>query len=255
MWHQLNQPSNPMLRLNQPSNPMLRLNQPSNPMLQLNLPSNPILQLNLPSNPMLQLNQPSNPMLRLNQPTVNLQQNNSIQWLEAALRQGVVKRFSYHQFTFVKKLGSGGFGDVYQAKWNNQTIAVKMLKDFHNNATLYNAYEDLVTELKFMLKTNNCQNILHFYGITKNPSSNAFYLVLEYADSGNLRRYLEKNFSKMRGRDKLRMAQEIANGIRSLHKHSIVHRDLHSGNILVHKGSIKITDFGIAKNLHDSTRS
>ncbi|CAG8671348.1 6562_t:CDS:1 [Racocetra fulgida] len=145
---QLNQPSNPMLQLNQPSIPILQLNQPSNLMLRLNQLSNPMLQLNQPSNPVLQLNQPSNPMLRLNQPTVNKQKNNPIQWLEDALRQGVVKRFSYHQFTFVKKLGSGGFGDVYQAKWNNQTIAIKMLKDFHNNGTLYNAYEDLVTEIK-----------------------------------------------------------------------------------------------------------
>lgn len=50
--------------------------------------------------------------------------------------------------------------------------------------------------------------------------------VLEYADSGTLRDYLENNFNKLDWSDKLQFAIQIADAVTCIHRKNIVHRDL-----------------------------
>ncbi|RIB27581.1 hypothetical protein C2G38_2012042 [Gigaspora rosea] len=65
--------------------------------------------------------------------------------------------------------------------------------------------------------------------------------ILEYVDGGTLRQYLEQNFNKMKWNDKLYIAKQIANAIKHLHDNNIIHGNLNSENIFIHKGSIKIS--------------
>ena len=51
-------------------------------------------------------------------------------------------------------------------------------------------------------------------------------MVLEFADSGNLRDYLEKSFSSLTWSNKIKMATEITQGLMCLHAQKIIHRDL-----------------------------
>jgi serine/threonine protein kinase len=51
-------------------------------------------------------------------------------------------------------------------------------------------------------------------------------LVMEYADSGTLRKYLKENFSKLTWKDKFRMAFQLACAVLCLHDEGIIHRDL-----------------------------
>lgn len=51
-------------------------------------------------------------------------------------------------------------------------------------------------------------------------------MVLQYANQGNLREYLKKNFKLFQWTDKINMALDIARGLRCLHSRNIVHRDL-----------------------------
>ena len=51
-------------------------------------------------------------------------------------------------------------------------------------------------------------------------------IVLQFADSGNLRDYLKNSFSSLTWPDKLKMAIEIATGLMWLHSEHIIHRDL-----------------------------
>ncbi|RIB16725.1 kinase-like domain-containing protein, partial [Gigaspora rosea] len=78
-------------------------------------------------------------------------------------------------------------------------------------------------------------------------------MVLQYADEGNLRIYLEKNFTRLQWTDKLRIAKEIINGLLFLHSIDIIHRDLHSKNILIHKNQAKIADFGLSRQTNDTS--
>lgn len=63
--------------------------------------------------------------------------------------------------------------------------------------------------------------------MAKDGNNNHYYLILQYADGGNLRDYLSNNFENLNWNDKIRIAKEIASGLIFLHTESkIIHRDL-----------------------------
>ncbi|KAF0496460.1 kinase-like protein [Gigaspora margarita] len=61
------------------------------------------------------------------------------------------------------------------------------------------------------------------------------------------------NFTKLQWTDKLCIAKEIALGLLFLHVNNIIHRDLHSNNILIHQKQPKITDFGLSKQISETS--
>ncbi|KAF0546320.1 kinase-like protein [Gigaspora margarita] len=51
----------------------------------------------------------------------------------------------------------------------------------------------------------------------------------------------------------MNLAKGIAFGLKFLHENNIIHRDLHSKNILIHEDKPIIADFGLSKNVNDVT--
>ncbi|KAF0467440.1 map kinase kinase kinase [Gigaspora margarita] len=80
-----------------------------------------------------------------------------------------------------------------------------------------------------------------------------YYMVLQYANDGNLREYLKANFTKLQWIDKLQISKEIVHGLLFLHNHNIIHRDLHSKNILIHQKKPKIADLGLSKQINETS--
>ncbi|RIB13260.1 kinase-like domain-containing protein [Gigaspora rosea] len=103
-----------------------------------------------------------------------------------------------------------------------------------------------VKELKNLQKVCNHPNVIEIYGITRDRGF--YHMILQLANNGDLRKYLKINFSKLEWTDKLRMAREISDGLEFLHKYDIIHRNIHSRNILVHDGKLLIADFGLSKD-------
>ncbi|RIA94786.1 kinase-like domain-containing protein, partial [Glomus cerebriforme] len=90
--------------------------------------------------------------------------------------------------------------------------------------------------------------IIRLYGITQDPNTKNYMLVLDYAKHGSLRNYLNTNYDKLSWRNKIYNLWSIASGLDEIHAKDFVHRDLHVGNILCVKfGFTCITDMGLCK--------
>jgi serine/threonine protein kinase len=92
--------------------------------------------------------------------------------------------------------------------------------------------------------------IVRCFGITKDPETNNFMMVMELKE-GSLRQHLIENFITMSWRQKLRNLQCIASGLKSIHNNGLIHRDFHCGNILSNlcnlDGKSYITDLGLCQ--------
>ncbi|CAG8483572.1 3155_t:CDS:2, partial [Funneliformis caledonium] len=86
-----------------------------------------------------------------------------------------------------------------------------------------------------------CNVNYHLLGTTKDPLGNDI-TVLEYANEGNLREYLKKQFVTLNWSKRIEMALDITQGLKYLHSENIIHRNLHAINILINDGKLKIAN-------------
>ncbi|RIA99375.1 kinase-like domain-containing protein, partial [Glomus cerebriforme] len=69
-------------------------------------------------------------------------------------------------------------------------------------------------------------------------------LVVQYARNGNLRKYMNKN-SGITWKRRLDILYGVATGLKRIHRDNIIHRNLHSGNVLINSYMTLISDLGL----------
>src|SRR6266542_3877946 len=74
--------------------------------------------------------------------------------------------------------------------------------------------------------------MLGFYGITKDPKTKEFIMIVQFANMGNLRSFLLNNFHNILWEYKICVLLNIIEGVIRLHKLGYCHKNLHSNNIL-----------------------
>lgn len=85
-----------------------------------------------------------------------------------------------------------------------------------------------------------------------------FYIVLEYANKGNLLDYLQNHNNELRLTDKLQIFLKICDGLKILHSKDILHRDLKCENVLLSTDDdgcihVKLADFGASRDVTNVT--
>ena len=150
-----------------------------------------------------------------------------------------------NQITLVKCIGHGGFGSVFEAKWEKRRVAVKVC--------LGNLV--LSREIQILSSLSSHSNVIRFYGVALSPDSVATYIVTELAPNGSLSDYLHVKNEDVKEKElsldqSFAWALQIGSGMEHLHNNDVVHRDLKSGNILLSFGMVaKVCDFGTARTL------
>ncbi|UZO03117.1 uncharacterized protein OCT59_023530 [Rhizophagus irregularis] len=137
----------------------------------------------------------------------------------------IMNYIPYSQFTNVKELAEGGFSIVYQATWldgpkNSDKIAI--LKRFKNSRDVSRYFLD-------ELKSNyHCyyRYLIKTYGFTKDPQSDIYILVMQYAPEGDLHKYLQKNFREIKWINKLYFLEYIIIGLTDIHNTPESYADL-----------------------------
>jgi Tol biopolymer transport system component len=146
-------------------------------------------------------------------------------------------------------LGSGGMGEVYQARDSKlgRNVAIKVLPPaFTDRADRLSRFE---REAR-MLASLSHPGIAAIYGIEEDHGVRA--LILELVDGGTLAdRLVAPNLAAGRPLpidDALTIARQIAEALDAAHERGIVHRDLKPANVgITRTGSVKLLDFGLAK--------
>ncbi len=141
-------------------------------------------------------------------------------------------------------IGMGGMAVVYKAHDNieDRTVAIKILKDeFVSNDDFIRRFKN---ESKAIAMLSH-QNIVRVYDVSFGDLIQ--YIVMEYIDGITLKEYIEHQGS-LRWKDAVHFTIQILKALQHAHDKGIVHRDVKPQNIMVlHDGSIKVTDFGIAR--------
>src|SRR5436305_12096330 len=101
---------------------------------------------------------------------------------------------------------------------------------------------------------NGANYIIKFFGITKDPETNNFMMVMQYAEDGSLRQSLNKNFNSIDWLDKFFILYNISFGLKDIHKKRLIHQDFHSGNILCNSAYSFITDLGLCKPADEKSK-
>ncbi len=153
-------------------------------------------------------------------------------------------------YRIVSTLGRGGMGVVYLAEDNrlDRSVALKFLPP--NLASDEEARRRLLTEARAAAALDHI-NIGVVHEISETDDGRSF-IAMAYYEGETLREMISRG--PLPVADAVRLARQIAEGLRAAHRHGVIHRDVKPSNIIVKshgaepsdKGLAKIIDFGIA---------
>ena len=200
------------------------------------------------------------------------------------------------RFVFIKTIGKGSFSKVKLAErhWVNSDhepvhsdYAIKVMHkgilkrqrcviyDRNNQMRMANNWDKIETEISIW-KTLNFVNIIRLYEIINVPELEHVYLVIEYADGGQIMKWnlntqsydfnlsiipsllqtfpeVFSKFSEIEAACKI-IFKQVCKGLEFLHSKFVIHKDLKPDNILFcsKDATFKLTDFTISEQLESS---
>lgn len=162
----------------------------------------------------------------------------------------LVGRVIGNRYEIIEKIGEGGMATVYKAKCNilKRYVAVKVLRD------------EFTTDEEFIKRFNTeaqsaasltHPNIVSIYDV--GHEENIYYIVMELVQGKTLKDIINED-GTLPWKWALNVSIQVASALEMAHRNSIVHRDIKPHNIIITEDGIaKVTDFGIAKAVSNST--
>ena len=155
-----------------------------------------------------------------------------------------------NRYEIIEQIGNGGMATVYKAKCHvlNRYVAVKILK------------EEYTTDEEFIKRFNTeaqsaasltHPNIVSVYDV--GSEGDLHYIVMELVKGKTLKEIINED-GALSWKWSVNVAIQIASALETAHKNNIIHRDIKPHNIIITEDGIaKVTDFGIAKAVSNST--
>ncbi len=153
------------------------------------------------------------------------------------------------RYQIIKLLGQGGMATVYLAEDMQLVRKVAVKIPFPHTRQ---PFAQRFMKEAIMLAKMSHEHIVNIYDAK--IDQNIHFLVMDYVDGASMDQLL-KNKRLLLVRDVLQIILQVCRGLSYMHNEKIIHRDLKPANILLSKsGNVKISDFGIARQLASETK-
>ncbi|RIA85228.1 kinase-like domain-containing protein [Glomus cerebriforme] len=137
------------------------------------------------------------------------------------------------------------YWDIENQKWYRITNIKVALKSLDETSTHIST--EFLNEI-YLCDVTKC------YGITQDPDTKNYMMVLDYCNDGNLRNYFTKSETYIDYETKIKKLFEISRGLFDIHLAGKVHKDFHSGNLLFANDFLYISDLGLCQPANNEVR-
>lgn len=149
-----------------------------------------------------------------------------------------------------KRLGAGGWGQVFQATREGQ---LKALKVMHPDFAADRAFvERFKKEIETLIKLPKHSNLVRVESFGYCTARQTWYLTMEFVDGPTLEQYLAAKGPLSEGQIR-KVFPDAIDGLAKAHNAGIVHRDIKPGNLIFRKRDQRLVfvDFGLAVGVED----
>ena len=156
------------------------------------------------------------------------------------------------RYEIIEVVGTGGMSTVYKANdlRLKRFVALKVLKsEFSNDINFVSKFR---VEAQASAALSH-PNIVNVYDVCEDEGR--YFIVMELVDGITLKDYI-REVGRLDMDTAIDFSIQIASGLAAAHENHVIHRDIKPQNIIVGtNGSLKVTDFGIAKAATSNTMS
>lgn len=154
------------------------------------------------------------------------------------------------RYSLIAPVGGGGMATVYKARDNilGRVVAVKILREQYAEDTAFVA--------RFRREAQSAANLTHpnivsVYDVGQDGDTH--YIVMEFVAGQSLKEFLNKSNGQPLPLERaVNIGAQILAGLEYAHRSGLIHRDIKPQNVLLTgDGTVKVTDFGIAKSVSD----
>ena len=147
--------------------------------------------------------------------------------------------------TMLEPIGNGRCGAVRKGRMDREWVAVKSIST--EDAA---KREQLVNELRVLAQSSQSTHLVQWMGAFVAEDSHVVHVVMEFMDLGSLADLRARHTCGLAAGMLSNIAHQGLLGVDWLHEHSIIHRDVKPANMLHNsKGTVKLSDYGLAKYL------